>query len=653
MGSVLENTPSYISPAKPWEQGEGGTHRALRLASDGAGRELADSSSSTTSAPLHPDRNMTTVERKEVILWGKGEVGDSNGNDDKGSVGSYHYHWCTICQDPKILVTCEGWERHMREHEKTYLCNICARGNSTFTRKSNLVRHLSKDHGFSDDAARNLADKLRHTDIKKAYACGFCIQTFKIHSDQLNHIDQEHWRRGQDISEWDLNKIIHGLLLQPNIQSSWRHLFGDISSATRDLTWNTPEAQGLIRRLQLNEEPADDLAAATIAQLTHAPLFPFSESYGKAKDRITRPRIEPFQRVADITCDSSSDAESVESGVNSVASSRTSVVSDKFSLLAADELVTCLLQNAELGVIYKAALESRHVGADRFERNFRRILNNYSRDLKKEARNIGQTSAAVLVRRRSRYVANTLRQKLEGPRRSYRHDHILHGEDLTNLNVLKVEQYLRSMKGSLSSSSSELSSSDTDTLDNDLDDKLPELSHIKDFMFTSKAFSTLRTTFWELVDRSLKLNLARLTAEIECCRATPIDVSHEAIESSSNQIKGVIEDFTGVSWDWWPLKPRMGNIPAGYARIRWYCVSTIICYIARANRPSLATRSGTKTCQYFLQSRSLKLPLMLQLSSMQSKEMVKVRQLSIVGPVTLQNRLQCLTADNRADTRVT
>ena len=42
--SLLEN--SYMSPAKPWEQGEGGSH--LRLASHGAGRELADSSSTTT-----------------------------------------------------------------------------------------------------------------------------------------------------------------------------------------------------------------------------------------------------------------------------------------------------------------------------------------------------------------------------------------------------------------------------------------------------------------------------------------------------------------------------------------------------------------------------------------------------------------------------
>ena len=197
----------------------------------------------------------------------------------------------------------------------------------------------------------------------------------------------------------------------------------------------------------------------------------------------------------------------MESGVDSVASLRTSVVSDAFSLLAADELVACLLQNAELGVVYKAALESRQVGAERFERNFRRILNQYSRDLKKEAQNRGQTSAAVLVRRRSRYITNEVRQKLEGPRRGYRDDQILHGKDSGKFKCLKIEHYLRSMKESLPSSSSGeprikgeplegFSSSDTDMSDDDLNDKLPELSQIKDFMFTSAAFLALRAAVW-------------------------------------------------------------------------------------------------------------------------------------------------------------
>ena len=539
----------------------------------------------------------------------------------------------------------------MKEHEVHYQCHICPKRG--YSRKINLLRHLIDVHHLSDDAASNQAGECRRTKTKKAYACGFCIRVFSTHADQLNHIDHEHWRCNEDFRNWDLNKVIQGLLLHPDLQSSWLDLLRGTSSPTQDLTWNLWEAESLITRLESSQQPAIVLAVAAFAQLRRVDLSP-------------KHRVEPFPSVADVASDSSSEAESVESGIDSVASSRTSVISDRFSLVAADELVACLLQNAELRVVYKAALESRHVGLDRFERNFRRILNQYSRDLKKEARNRGQTSAAVLVRRRSRYMANTLRQNLEGPRRGYRHDQIVYGKDRDNVRGLKIEQYLRSMKGSSSSSLSEeprirdeppeeLSSSDTDTSDDDFDDKLPELSQVKDFMFTSAAFSALRATIWHLVDHSLQPKLGRLRADIECCPATPIDVSYEAIESMSNRVKGVIEDFTRGSWDWWPLKPRMGHIPAGYARIRWYCVSAVTCHVARANRSSLVRRSVAKTCQFSLQSRSLGLPLvplMLQLSSMPSREQVKVSLLATIRPVTLQHRLQRLTAGNRASTRI-
>ncbi len=615
-----------------------------------AGREGADSSSTTTLADLHPNRHTMSIDTR-IGISSKSRVRE-------------HPHWCTTCSPPARFSTCDGWKRHMREHEQVWMCHICPK--ESFARKSNLVRHLTVSHWLSRKAACNQVDMFKPTETKKAYACGFCIRLFGTLMDQLNHIDHEHWRCGQDINDWDLNKVIQGLLLQPDIQLSWNRLW-DTSSAIQNLTWNPSEAQDLILRLGLSEEPADDLTVAAIAHLMPVHLDPISHSFWNAKDSINRHRVKQYQRVADIASDSSSDAESVDTvfvvpprrSVFAV-SPRRSMISDRLSLLVADELVTCLLQNAELSVVYKAALESRQMGADRFERNFRRILNQYSRDLREEARNRGQTSAAVLVRRRSRYVASTLRQKLEGPRRGYRHDQILHGKDRGNLRGLKIEQYSRSMKGWLSSSSSdeprikdepliELSSSDTNTSDDDFDDKLPELSQVKDFMFTSAAFLALRATVWQLVDNSLQLKLGRLTAEIECCPATPIDVSYEAIESISNRVKGIIEDFTRVSWDWWPLKPRMGYIPAGYARIRWYCVSGITCHVARANRSSLVTRSVAKTCQSFLQSRSLGLPpvpLLLQLNSMPSKELVKVSLLVMICPVTLQHRLQRLTAGN-------
>ena len=665
-GTDLSLTNSPISPVKPWEQGQGGTHasleRAARAFLDRADRAPADPSSTATATTLHPDRHIATTEKGGGLFRGKGKVREDNGTDDKGTVGSSHHHWCTKCEHPKIIVSCDGWKRHMREHEVVYSCNMCTgndleypyRKKHVYSRRVHLTRHLSAFHDIPHEEAKIMSKKWC-AEARKAYACGFCIQTFRTRSDQLNHIDREHWRHSQDISEWDLNKVIQGLLLQPNIQPIWLRLVRDTSSATRNFTWNRSDAEGLIERLELGEEPADDLAAAAVSQLRPVYVSPITARYWNPKDGKNRPRVEPFQRVADIASDSSSDAESVESGVDSVASSRTSVVSDRFSLSAVDGLVTWLLQNAELGVIYQAALESSHVGADRFERTFRRILNQYSRELEKEARNRWQISAAVLVRRRSGYIANKFRQ-----------NHVLNAEAPSNPNILKVEQYLKSVTLSLSLSSSdepsirdeeldELSSLDSDTSADGLDDKLPELTQIKAFMFASRALLALRATTWQLIDHSLKPSLEKLTTEIECCRAPPIDISHEAMETILDQVKAVVERFTRASWDWWPLKPRRGNIPAGYARIRWYCVSVLTCNVARANSTSLVGRSVAKMFQDFLQSRSFGLrpvSLDLQLSSMPSKELVKVKLPVIVRPVMLQHRLQCLTAGPRAYTRV-
>ena len=160
-GSVLKD--SYMSPAKPWEQGKGGMREGLKRAAWGfperADRPLADSSSTTA---VH-------------------------GSDNEESVELSHAYWCPTCENDKIMGTRDGWKRHMREHKVAYACNICTGkdlGNDlAYNRRLNLVRHLSEHHGFPYDAADILSKKWRYAEATKAYACGFCIQTFEIQLD--------------------------------------------------------------------------------------------------------------------------------------------------------------------------------------------------------------------------------------------------------------------------------------------------------------------------------------------------------------------------------------------------------------------------------------------------------------------------------------
>ncbi|KAK4207946.1 hypothetical protein QBC37DRAFT_297685 [Rhypophila decipiens] len=41
--------------------------------------------------------------------------------------------------------------------------------------------------------------------------------------------------------------------------------------------------------------------------------------------------------------------------------------------------------------------------------------------------------------------------------------------------------------------------------------------------------------------------------------------------TTSNQLKGIIEDFFGEPWIWWPLSPRFGEMPVGKTRLHWIC----------------------------------------------------------------------------------
>ena len=212
---------------------------------------------------------------------------------------SSHDHWCTICENPIRISTCDGWKRHEKEkHESGYLCMpdgpiehttagpLCAFCNDfdpkpehltahsihqclhkppndrRYTRKSQLEKHL-KSHGILD--AATLADKWKVSSNKKYYSCGFCIAIFITSAERLNHIDNYHYKRLQTIEEWDPNKVIRGLLLQPDVYKSWKTISAwDIW--TTNMTWEPSLRRNLQKRLELSEESPENLAATAAIQ---------------------------------------------------------------------------------------------------------------------------------------------------------------------------------------------------------------------------------------------------------------------------------------------------------------------------------------------------------------------------------------------------
>lgn len=189
--------------------------------------------------------------------------------DDRTSISSIsgtpsHSHWCTVCKS-KHFSTCDGWKRHMKEHETCYPCVLCGPASTLgkdkkFSRKSNLEKHLRENHGES--GAR--ADQWRQTVPKKAYACGFCVAYFRTLQDQMNHIDNLHYKHSQDIKEWDHNNVILGLLSQPDVKVAWQKELASNGISASDCTWQNSADADLQTMLEMRQDSPDALAAEAL-----------------------------------------------------------------------------------------------------------------------------------------------------------------------------------------------------------------------------------------------------------------------------------------------------------------------------------------------------------------------------------------------------
>ena len=179
-----------------------------------------------------------------------------------------HPHGCPICQKDKPIGTCDGWKRHMKEHETLYPCNMCAASGKarSYTRRINLLRHL-ETHGFSNDASSTLADTWKRTLEKQYFGCGFCVFLSTSLTEQLSHIDSEHFRNFRSISEWDTNKMIRGLLMQSDLSLIVQKLLGQSFGKSENLAWHPSTTNELQLRLQLSNETTEDLAKLAVLHI--------------------------------------------------------------------------------------------------------------------------------------------------------------------------------------------------------------------------------------------------------------------------------------------------------------------------------------------------------------------------------------------------
>ena len=223
------------------------------------------------------------------------------------------------------------------------------------------------------------------------------------------------------------------------------------------------------RRLSTSEDHQDVNAESVLVEANHKPrgrestLQEYFQSCGEPTDFASRMHpagvdkdrfrntLEPL-RVEDAwdgesetsTTDTDPVMFSVEPDNSSTSSAPTT---GDISKIAADELTSIFLQHQEMRVLFEKVVQNDEIGTQDFERKFHRLLNDYSLKLRHEARGVDEKPAAALVRRRSRYMARKVRERIEqqtGPSHLQIKDH-----DEVIDRRLKIERYLQGLKANL------------------------------------------------------------------------------------------------------------------------------------------------------------------------------------------------------------
>ena len=198
-----------------------------------------------------------------------------------------NHYWCTVCPDPNSYKDSGDWKKHEKGHETVFICGLddAVKDGSTgqnsspkrfsCKRRHQMVDHLNKSHGISSvQQGRDLADKWRISNNKHAWSCGFCVKFFSNFQDRLRHIDVEHFKKYEGIQDWDYNKVIHGLLLQPRMENAWKKRVASLLlwELPEDIVWGESFAKNM--RTQLEIGPSDEIDADRLADAVYSARRP-------------------------------------------------------------------------------------------------------------------------------------------------------------------------------------------------------------------------------------------------------------------------------------------------------------------------------------------------------------------------------------------
>ena len=215
-------------------------------------------------------------------------------------------YYCTYCDFVNNFIVQGHWRRHERDHVgKNYICmlngatedtpqgtkcvfcgelnpseghlsthnvEICRPGSSSpFSCETtqDMFDHLHQAHHVDDwRTLTRLVSTLEVTVNKQAWSCGFCVIALANFEQRLSHIAL-HFENGQTMDEWDITKVIRGLLHQPGVIEAWKERTASQPEGETEVRyWKKGSIKTLRRDLEVgpnSKKTARDLAEAAFA----------------------------------------------------------------------------------------------------------------------------------------------------------------------------------------------------------------------------------------------------------------------------------------------------------------------------------------------------------------------------------------------------
>ncbi|KAF1963801.1 hypothetical protein CC80DRAFT_13282 [Byssothecium circinans] len=266
------------------------------------------------------------------------------------------------------------------------------------------------------------------------------------------------------------------------------------------------------------------------------------------------------------------DCISVESNDEDIAS-RAAIRRTEPEILAVRQFGSFFAELEELRPLHEEALV--RLGTQRFQENYRRILKLYVLKLQNEAHiAVEKDTVSVLKSRMNRLnIAQRIVALIQGdgessskPMDGLTHQPVekIHLEKWAkNVYALRNAENTKPIEEEYSQSGNECDS-DVDTDEhrpNEL--RFPSITQ-------ATAFLRRGSPFQELVHELRLLVLPVSIREvIACTRKHAIHISSVNDTSLMNKIKAFAEDHSAFEWDWWPLMPRIPDLPPGRLRLQW------------------------------------------------------------------------------------